>query len=88
MENKESYKFYFAVKTARQWYDIMAECRRLFGKEWACQRKIKRKIEKLKWSGDSDRVDAWFEVPDSKFGVWIALKTGVVLIKEELKTGK
>jgi hypothetical protein len=30
-------------------------------------------------------VDVWFEVPDSKFGVWITLKTGVELIKQEIK---
>ena len=84
MENKKSHKFYFAIKNSQQWYNVMAECRRLFGKEWSCQGKVRRKLDKIRWS-DNPRVDVWFEVPDSKFGVWITLKTGVELIKQEIK---
>jgi hypothetical protein len=62
----------------------MAECRRLFGKEWCCQGKVRRKLDKIRLT-DNPRVDVWFEVPDSKFGVWITLKTGVELIKQENK---
>lgn len=87
MENN-TYRFYFKLKTARQWYQIIAECRRLYSNGWSGQRKVKRKFEKIRYSSANDYVDVWFEVPDSNFGTWVSLKTGVVLTKEESCSNK
>ena len=88
MEHNTLYRFHFKLKTARQWYDIIAECRRLYNSSWSGQRKVKRKLEKLRSSGENAYVDVWFEVPDSKFGTWVSLKTGATLTKEESCSNK
>ena len=72
------HKLYFELTTVEQWYAIMREARAQFGKNWQGQRHVKRRLEHASlWRlpGAAERV--WFEVPDPKFGTWIAIKHAV-----------
>jgi hypothetical protein len=72
------HKLYFELTTVEQWYTIMREARAQFGKNWQGQRHVKRRLEHANlWRlpGTTERV--WFEVPDPKFGTWIAIKHAV-----------
>ena len=66
----------FEIDSIEQWYKIMAEARAQYGKNWRGQPKIKRKFESWRASG-SEPVRAWFEVPDTSFSTWCAVKLGV-----------
>ena len=72
------HKLYFELTSVEQWYAIMREARTQFGKNWQGQRHVKRRLEHANlWRlpGAAERV--WFEVPDPKFGTWIAIKHAV-----------
>ena len=72
------HKLYFELSSVDTWYTIMREARAQFGKNWRSQAHVKRRLENANlWrlSGCSERV--WFEVPDPKFGTWIAIKHAV-----------
>jgi hypothetical protein len=72
------HKLYFELTSVEQWYAIMREARAQFGKNWQGQRHVKRRLEHAglwKISPVAERV--WFEVPDPKFGTWIAIKHAV-----------
>ena len=65
----------FKVETLKQWYAIMGEARQMYGKDWRCQPRVKRRIERFRWK--SEPVKIWFEVPDSAFATWCAVKLAV-----------
>jgi hypothetical protein len=72
------HKLYFELSTVEQWYSIMREARAQFGTNWRSQAHVKRRLEHAGlWHvpGHAERV--WFEVPDAKFGTWIAIKHAV-----------
>ena len=72
------HKLYFELSSVDTWYAIMREARAQFGKNWRSQAHVKRRLENASlWSlsGCAERV--WFEVPDPKFGTWIAIKHAV-----------
>lgn len=72
------YKLYFELSDVATWYAIMREARAQFGKNWRSQAHVKRRLEHSSiWRvpGHAERV--WFEVPDPKFGTWIAIKHAV-----------
>jgi hypothetical protein len=72
------HKLYFELSDVETWYAIMREARAQFGKNWRSQAHVKRRLENASlWrlSGCAERV--WFEVPDPKFGTWIAIKHAV-----------
>lgn len=59
-----------------QWYAIIREAQQLFGpRNWDGQPRVKRKLERAKWS--NSRVRVWFDVPDERFGSWIGVKLAV-----------
>ena len=68
----------FEVNDVGTWYKIMAEARAQFGKNWKGQPKVKRKLEAWRPQG-SGPIRVWFEVPDSSFLTWCAVKLGVVV---------
>jgi hypothetical protein len=56
----------------------MREARAQFGKNWRSQAHVKRRLEHAslwRMGGCAERV--WFEVPDPKFGTWVAIKHAV-----------
>jgi len=70
----------FEISNVEVWYKIMAEARSQFGKNWRGQPKVKRKLESWRPAG-SPPVKVWFEVPDSTFSTWVAVKLGVPVAK-------
>ena len=70
----------FEIPTVGVWYKIMAEARAQFGKNWRTQPKAKRKLEGWRPQG-SPPIKVWFEVPDSSFSTWVAVKLGVPVAK-------
>ena len=69
----------FEVKSLEIWYKIMTEARAQFGKNWRAQPKTKRKLSSWKLY-DGAPVRVWFEVPDSTFATWCAVKLGVTVV--------
>ena len=63
----------FEISSAETWYKIMAEARAQFGKNWRAQPRVKRRL--AGWRNTTLKV--WFEVPDSTFATWCAVKLGV-----------
>lgn len=68
----------------------MAECRRLYGEEWSCQPKFKRKLDRMIYLKTNPQgLYTWFRVPDPRFAVWIATKLGVeVAVKDRPPANK
>ena len=72
------HKLYFELSSVEQWYAIMREARAQFGKDWRCQAHVKRRIERANiWALETNYERVWFEVPDPKFGTWVAIKHAV-----------
>jgi len=72
------HKLYFELSSVDTWYTIMKEARTQFGKNWRSQSHVKRRLEHAGLWRLGDRAErVWFEVPDPKFGTWIAIKHAV-----------
>lgn len=71
------HRFCVYVCTTKQWYDIMAEARAWFGKNWKCQGKVRRKLENI-CHGSS--LPVWFDVPDPRWSTWVSTKLGVRVV--------
>ena len=72
------HKLYFELSTVEQWYAIMREAQAQFGKNCNGQRHVKRRLEhSALWRLGKHAERVWFEVPDPKFGTWIAIKHAV-----------
>jgi hypothetical protein len=68
------HRIYFELSNEKSWYSLMAEARTWFGKNWRTQPRVKRKFQKY---AVVTSVTIWFEVPDPKFGTWVAVKLAV-----------
>lgn len=66
----------FTLATTAQWYAVMREARSLYGTSWRSQPHVKRKLERSKYN--MQPIQVWFEVPDSKFATWVAVKLAVI----------
>jgi hypothetical protein len=72
------HKLYFELSSVDTWYAIMREARAQFGKNWRSQAHVKRRLEHASlWQLGEHAERVWFEVPDPKFGTWIAIKHAV-----------
>ena len=72
------HKLYFELSSVDTWYAIMREARAQFGKNWRSQAHVRRRLEHASlWRLDEQPERVWFEVPDPKFGTWIAIKHAV-----------
>lgn len=72
------HKLFFELTSTSQWYAIMRDARAQFGQNWRSQSHVKRRLERgvmYKTGTFAERV--WFEVPDPKFGTWVAIKHAV-----------
>ena len=65
----------FSLFNTDQWYSVMKEARLLYGKNWRAQPHVKRRLERNRWMQKAERV--WFEVPDTSFASWCAVKLAV-----------
>jgi len=75
------HRIVFALNNSKQWYEIMREARSLYGKNWRCQPRVKRKLEKFAWERNRPENHVWFEVPDPSFATWCAVKHAVIVVK-------
>jgi hypothetical protein len=71
------HRIVFALNNSKQWYEIMREARSLYGKNWRCQPRVKRKLDRHKYMAQAT-LPVWFEVPDSTFATWVAVKHAVI----------
>lgn len=65
----------FLLINTDQWYAVMKEARALYGKNWRAQPHVKRRLDRNKWLHKPERV--WFDVPDTSFASWCAVKLAV-----------
>jgi hypothetical protein len=65
----------FALINTDQWYAVMKEARTLYGKNWRAQPHVKRRLDRNRWTQKPERV--WFDVPDTNFASWCAVKLAV-----------
>ena len=80
----DMHRIAFNINTLDQWYGIMAEARRSYGKNWRGQPKVKRRLESWRPAGAAP-IRVWFEVPDPSFATWCAVKLGVEPVKNTNK---
>lgn len=73
------HRIFLEIASVEMWYAVMREARTWFGKEWASQGHVKRKLERLKYT-DGGPLCVWFDVPDTKFGTWVAVKLAVRVV--------
>lgn len=66
----------FVLHNTAQWYAIMAEARKLYGKTWRSQSHVRRKLTNTYTAPKG--VTVWFEVPDPAFATWVAVKHAVI----------
>ena len=57
------------VFTQDQWYGIISDLNKLFGKDWRGQQRVKRKFYR-----NTMPLRVWFEVPDEKVASFLQLK--------------
>lgn len=75
---QELHRFWFSLRTEKQWYDIIRECRQWFGKNWKGQAKVRRKLsQNQRYGTRATAIPIWFEVPDPRFATWISVKMSV-----------
>jgi hypothetical protein len=82
---QELHRFYFEVATARQWYSVMNECRKEFGKNWKCQGKVLHKLNRASWRQPTS-LFVWFDIPNASLATFIAVKLGLNVRKDKPKT--
>jgi hypothetical protein len=70
--------------TSTQWYEIMREATIMFGRgNWRCQSHTKRRLDRR--SPTDPPVPVWFEVPDPKFAMWVAIKYAKEVKQDPIK---
>ena len=75
------HRVYMEIGSVELWYKIIREANALYGRNWRGQSGAKRRLSHNIWDlGHQHQVVCWFEVPDEKFGTWIALKYAVSLV--------
>jgi len=57
------------VFTQDQWYCIIRDLNKLFGKNWRGQQRVKRKFYR-----NTMPLRVWFEIPDEKIASFLQLK--------------
>jgi hypothetical protein len=73
------HRIWFRLHTVEEWYAVMKEARVMFGKNWRTQSRVKRRLEtNSMWGVSVNTVPVWFEVPDSTFATWVAVKHAVI----------
>jgi hypothetical protein len=71
------HKLFFELSGTDQWYAIMRDARAQFGQNWRSQSHVKRRLERVTMYKNVTTERVWFEVPDPKFGTWVAIKHAV-----------
>jgi len=72
------HRIYMEIDNVDVWYKIVHEANSMFNRNWRGQSRVKRRLEKDIWGSPSQVI--WFDVPDEKFGTWVAIKYAVTLV--------
>jgi hypothetical protein len=69
---------------AKQWYEVIREANTLYGRNnWKGQGHTKRKLDRR--APTDPPVSVWFEVPDHKFAMWVAIKYAKEVTQDPVK---
>jgi hypothetical protein len=74
------HRVYMEVGTLAVWYKIIREANVLYGRNWRGQSGVRRRLGHHIWTYDNKQERVWFDVPDEKFGTWVAIKCGVRVV--------
>lgn len=69
------FRVWVELSDVKQWYKIIREANTLYGRQWRCQPRVKRKLDS-NWNRRAVKI--WFDVPDANFATWISVKHGVI----------
>ena len=74
------HRVYMEIGSTEVWYKIIREANSLYGRNWRGQSGAKRRLSHNIWLDEKKQERVWFDVPDEKFGTWVAIKCGVTII--------
>ena len=74
------HRVYMEIGSVELWYKIIREANSLYGRNWRGQSGAKRRLSHNIWLDSKKQDRVWFDVPDEKFGTWVAIKCGVTII--------
>ena len=74
------HRVYMEIGSVELWYKIIREANSLYGRNWRGQSGAKRRLSHNIWLDSKKQERVWFDVPDEKFGTWVAIKCGVTII--------
>ena len=74
------HRVYMEISSVELWYKIIREANFLYGRNWRGQSGAKRRLSHNIWLDSKKQERVWFDVPDEKFGTWVAIKCGVTII--------
>ena len=74
------HRVYMEISSVELWYKIIREANSLYGRNWRGQSGAKRRLSHNIWLDSTKQERVWFDVPDEKFGTWVAIKCGVTII--------
>lgn len=74
------HRVYMEISSVELWYKIIREANALYGRNWRGQSGAKRRLSHNIWLDEKKQERVWFDVPDEKFGTWVAIKCGVTII--------
>jgi hypothetical protein len=69
------HRIWFDIDSTDVWYSIQREAKKLYGRNWKSQSRVRRKLENI-W-GHQVTHPVWFDVPDQSFASWISVKYAV-----------
>ena len=74
------HRVFMKIDSVELWYKIIREANSLYGRNWRGQSGAKRRLNHNIWLDSKKQERVWFDVPDEKFGTWVAIKCGVTII--------
>lgn len=83
MTNITLHRIHVYLNSEEQWYDVMREANKWFGKNWRGQNHVRRKFRNR--PGNALPIKVWFDVPDIKFDTWVNLKYPAKMIGNPIK---
>ena len=69
------HRIWFDISSTDLWYSIQREAKKLYGRNWKSQSRVKRRLTNP-W-GNPVSHPVWFDVPDQSFASWISVKYAV-----------
>jgi hypothetical protein len=78
------HRIYMEIDSVDVWYKIVHEANSMFNRNWRGQSRVKRRLEQQRWYHGQWPI-VWFDVPDEKFGTWVAIKYAVTLVPPPAK---